>query len=121
MEGPGRVWAVIRRPADTGRATTTKRGNFAADLLQVQQSAIVCTMCNCKAVGQKAHRWPLDGSWQRAGQLSYLSPAPTHAPGPVRATAQQLKPIDDHPYGRDFAPAHLCDHFASGRRQDDTH
>ena len=31
---------------------------------------------------------------------------------------QQLKLVDEYPDRRDFAPAHLCDHFAPGRRQD---
>jgi hypothetical protein len=49
MEGSGIIVGFYEtvgttcEPADTGRVVTTKRGNFAADLLQMQQRAIVCT------------------------------------------------------------------------------
>ena len=46
-----------------------------------------------------------------AGAAGPLASGPTPIP-------QQLKRIDEYPDGRDFAPAHLRDHFASGRRED---
>jgi hypothetical protein len=34
--------------------------------------------------------------------------------------SEQLTQINEYPYRRDCAPAHLCDYLASGRRQDHT-
>src|SRR6266851_8281474 len=58
----------------------------------------------------------LVSSWQRTAQSSYRSASAAGAPassGPGTTEA-----IDEHPDRRDCAPAYLCDHFASGRRQD---
>jgi hypothetical protein len=69
-----------------GRAITTKRGNFAADLLQVQQSVIVYTNYNCRLAGQGTRRWPLDSGWQNAAYLSYPPSMPLR--GRLRAAAR---------------------------------
>jgi|SRR5271157_1327836 len=63
--------------------------------------------------------WRFDRSWQRAAYSSYPPPAPTrrdHLRRPLHR--QQPKRIDEYPDRRDCAPAYLCDHFASRRRQD---
>src|SRR6516162_2163080 len=85
--------------------------------------------CRLAADGAKGNNWfslrlwgvEYDG-WRRGAESSYPRGIETQRYR-LLATAlnkQQIKPINEHPDRRDFAPAHLCDHFASGRRQDHT-
>jgi hypothetical protein len=56
------------------------------------------------AVGKRAH--------------SHHIEVPTQRDRLPAVAQQQLTPSDEYPDRRDFAPAHLCDYFASRRRQD---
>src|SRR6516164_8651559 len=75
-----------------------------------------CARLECRKsdlVGRATYR-PLGSSWQRAAHASYPTPC-RHSGTPVTTNA-----FDEYTDRRDFAPADVCDHFASGRRQDDT-
>src|SRR5262245_28782482 len=71
---------------------------------------------------QGSRLWRLDSSWQRAEPIIYDISGSANVGRPLPdkrpALRQQSKSNDEYPDRRDFAPAYLCDHFASGRRQD---
>src|SRR5882724_8844827 len=88
---------------------TTRRGKLAADLLQVQRRVTIYSRLSSKspkgmAVGKRSPGHHIEAPEQR-----------DRLPAVAR---QRLTRIDEYPDRRDFAPAHLCDYFASGRRQD---
>src|ERR1700730_5820381 len=88
---------------NTRRVTTTRRGKLAADLLQVQRRVTIYSRLGSKSpkgltVGKRSPGHHIEAPAQR-----------DRLPAVAR---QLLTRIDEYPDGRDFAPAHLCDHLA---------